>query len=134
MMVMDDERMKVLKMVQEGKINADEAAQLLEALDVSSGTKNAKGTTFTTTSSSSNSGSRWMRVLVTDTDTGKTRVNMRVPLSVVSAGIKLGMRFSPEVEGVDPQEIIRAIESGENGLIVDVVDNKDGEHVEIYID
>ncbi len=32
-MVTNEERMKILKMLQEGKISADEAASLLESLD-----------------------------------------------------------------------------------------------------
>ena len=43
-----------------------------------------------------------MRVRVTDTDTGKTRVNIRLPLNLVGSGIKMGMRFVPEVDGLDP--------------------------------
>ena len=41
MMATSEERMKILQMVQEGKISADDGAKLLAAL--SEGTKNAAG-------------------------------------------------------------------------------------------
>ena len=71
---------------------------------------------------------------VTDTDTGKPRVNVRLPLSMVSIGLKMGSRFSPEIEGMDPTELMRIIESGEIGQIVDVQDANDGEHVEVFLE
>jgi len=134
-MIKEEERLRVLKMVQEGKITAEQAVELLDALSegVPLAGKDSK------TSSSANSfygkgGSRWLRVRVTDTDSGKTRVNIRLPISVVTAGLKMGMRFAPEVEGLDSGQLIEAIKSGELGQILDVFDDKDGEHVEVFIE
>ena len=71
---------------------------------------------------------------VTDTDTGKVRVNVRLPTSMINAGMKMGMRFAPEVEGMDMSQLMTYIESGEVGQIVDVYDEEDGEHVEVFIE
>ena len=71
---------------------------------------------------------------MTDTDTGRTRVNIRLPLGMVNAGLRMGMRFSPEVEGLDAARLVEALASGETGKIVDVVDDEDGERVEVYIE
>jgi hypothetical protein len=79
-------------------------------------------------------GGRWFRVRVTDSDTGKVRVNVRLPVGVVNAGLKMGMRFAPQVEGMDIEALTAMINSGEIGQIVDVVDDKDGEHVEVFIE
>lgn len=126
-MVSTDERLKILKMVQEGKLSADQAVELLEMLD--------KSDNVTATKSSNVSlAGRWLRVRVTDTNTGKVRVNVRLPLSVVSSGIKMGMKFAPQVEGLDVNQLMEVIQSGEQGQIVDVVDEEDGEHVEVYVD
>jgi hypothetical protein len=126
-MTSNDERLKVLKMVQEGKISAEEAAKLLETLeqDMSPRQQPAGETT---------GAGRWFRVRVTDANSGRTRVNVRMPLGVVSAGIKMGMKFAPELEGVDPQEIISLVQSGDIGKIVDAFDEDDDEHVEIFIE
>lgn len=132
-----EERLKILTMLQEGKINAEQAARLLEALEnASSAGRSAPKPPSAPASPSYGpaGGGRWMRVRVTDTDTGKTRVNIRLPLNLVSSGIKMGMRFAPEVDGLDPNLLMDWVRSGEVGQIVDVYDDEDGEHVEVFIE
>jgi len=128
-----DERIKILQMVQEGKISAEEAAELLEALDDS--VRSEPGSASAPSEGAvTGRKPRWFRVRVTDTDSGKPRVNVRLPLSMVSIGLKMGSRFSPEIEGLDASELMRLIESGEIGQIVDVQDANDGEHVEVFLE
>jgi hypothetical protein len=131
-MIRNEERMKVLKMVEAGKITAAEATQLLEALDEAPTTP--KSSQPPVPPGAAGIGGRWFRVRVTDSDTGKVRVNVRLPVGVVSAGLKMGMRFAPQVEGMDVAALTEMINSGEVGQIVDVVDHKDGEHVEVFIE
>lgn len=133
-MATSEERIRVLKMVQEGKITAQQGVQLLDALD--SGQKRAsKAAPPTSPAPPSLPGSgRWFRVMVTDTNTGKTRVNVRLPVSLVSAGMKMGARFSPQVEGLDAEQLMSFLNSGAVGKIVDVFDEDDGEHVEVFIE
>ena len=133
-MVTIEERLQILKMLEEGKISSEEAAGLLEAL----GEKNQK-TAHPETSGGFEGGMsggkpRWFRVRVTDTDTGKSRVNIRMPIGIVRAGMKMGMKFAPEVEGLDMEELMSILQSGESGKMVDVYDDDDGEHVEVYIE
>lgn len=131
-----EERLKILQLLQDGKINADQAARLLEALETSTAqTKGASRPPGSPPPPPPSSGSgRWLRVRVTDTDTGKTRVNLRLPLNLVASGIRMGMRFAPEIEGLDVNELMAFIQSGESGHLVDVYDDEDGEHVEVYIE
>ncbi|KPL83932.1 hypothetical protein SE15_01595 [Thermanaerothrix daxensis] len=131
-MISREERLKVLEMLQEGKITAEEAARLLEALEAAPGPKTPPPPP-PPTSPPGGSG-RWLRVRITDTDTGKVRANIRLPLNLVSAGIKMGMRFTPEVEGLDVNRLMDFIRSGETGTLVDVFDEEDGEHVEVFIE
>ncbi|MEN4042925.1 MAG: hypothetical protein ROW52_10390 [Anaerolineaceae bacterium] len=126
-----EERLKVLKMVQEGKISAEDAIELLSILEegrrrtpVPPAPPHAIG----------RRDNRWLRVRVTDTNSGKTRVNVRLPISMVSAGLKMGMRFAPSVEGIDADQLMELIQSTEIGQIVDVYDDEDGEHVEVFIE
>ncbi len=128
-----EERIKILQMVQEGKISAEEAAQLLEALEETARAESSPaGKAVEPTAPGRKP--RWFRVRVTDTDSGRPRVNVRLPLSMVGIGLKMGSKFSPEIEGMDPNELMRMIESGEIGQIVDVQDDKDGEHVEVFLE
>ena len=130
-MATSEERLKILRMIQEGKITAEEGIHLMEALDV------GKPPTLKTPAFSAQSmarGARFLRVRVTDTETGKVRVNIRLPISVINAGIKMGARFSPEIEGLDIAQLMDYIHSGETGQVLDVFDEEDGEHVEVFIE
>lgn len=139
-MVNGQERLKILNLLQEGKITAAEAASLLEALETSAGAKGIPRPPFgppvppAPHAAGPMGGGKWLRVRVTDTNSGKTRVNVRLPLNLVGSGIRMGMKFSPEIEGLDPNALMEWIQSGEMGQIVDVLDEEDGEHVEVFIE
>jgi hypothetical protein len=126
-MVTNEERMKILKMLQEGKINADEAASLLASLD--QGDTTLKGEVV-----SKNLNGRWFRVRVTDKKNDKVKVNVRLPLSLVGVGLRLGKKYSPEMEDLDVEEIFQAIQAGEMGQIVDVEDEEAGDHVQVFVE
>ena len=130
-MIRTEERMKVLRMVESGKITAEEATQLLESLDEAP--TSPKGPPTPPSVPPSMAG-RFFRVRVTDTDTGKVRVNVRLPVGVINAGLKMGMKFAPQMEGLDAEKLMEMINSGEMGQIVDVYDDDDGEHVEVFIE
>jgi hypothetical protein len=71
---------------------------------------------------------------VTDLNSGRNKVNINIPMSLVNVGLKMGARFAPDIEGIDFDEVMEAVRSGSQGKIVDVVDEEDGERVEIYIE
>jgi hypothetical protein len=125
----NEERLKILKMVQDGKITAEQAIQLLESVD-SDKTASPGSPSKTQTGGSGH----WFRVKVSDTITGKMRANIRLPISLVNAGLKMGAKFSPEMDGMDMNVLNEALRSNRTGLIMDVFDDEDGEHVEIYIE
>jgi len=131
-MATSEERLRILRMIQEGKITAAEGMQLLETLADAKPIPSIKAGYVSTITPGK--GAQWFRVRVTDTNSGKVRVNVRLPVNVLTAGFKLGARFSPEVEGLDTNQLMEAIRSGETGLIADVYDEKDGEHVEVFLE
>ncbi len=124
-----EERMKILKMIEEGKISADEGSKLLAAL---SGAR--KGAAIASRSTGAGSSARWLRIRVTDVKTGRSKASVQIPLALVDAGMKIGAHFAPEVEGVDMSNVMDSIRMGVTGKIIDVVDEKDGEHVEIFVE
>ena len=128
-MATNEERLKIMKLVQDGKITAEEAILLLEALE--NPKKTAEETTF---SHQSGGPGRWFRVKITDTRTGKSRANIRLPIGLVNAGLKMGAKFSPEMEGMDMDVVSDALRDGQTGLIIDVFDDEDDEHVEVFIE
>ena len=122
---MSEERARILQMINQGKIDAAQGVELLNAL------RDAKPKTAPEPAVGKAS---WLRVRVSDLETGRTRVNVNVPISLVKAGIKLGARFAPETDEVDWDEVVAAIEGGAAGKLVDVEDIDDGEKVEIYVE
>jgi hypothetical protein len=128
-MANSEERMKILKMIEEGKISADEGSKLLSALNDS-----RKGMPFQSRSSSASNSARWLRIRVTDVRTGRSKASVQIPLALVDAGMKIGAHFAPEVEGVDMSNVMDSIRMGVTGKIIDVVDEEDGEHVEIFVE
>ncbi len=119
-MATTEERLTILRMIEQGKINADEGARLLAALG--NPKEQRKPDAFDS--------SRMLRVRVSDNFTGKQRVSVNIPIGLV----RFGLQFVPSSADVDVQSIQQAIESGAKGRIIDVVDDQDGKHVEIFIE
>ncbi len=133
-MATSEERLKILRMIQDGKITASEGARLLAALAEIKSSLPPRPPVPPARPPVPGAGAQWFRVRVTDTNTGRMRVNIRLPIAVVTTGLKLGARFAPEVEGLDMNLLSESIRSGETGQIVDVYDEKDGEHVEVFLE
>jgi hypothetical protein len=128
-MATPEERMQILKMIEAKQITAEEGAKLLGAL----GEKDRGGTSGPQPSPSTSG--KWFRVRVTDLRTGKRKVNVNIPLGLVDVGLKMGAKFAPAgVEGLDMNQIVAAIKAGGQGKVVDVEDEEDGEHVEVFIE
>lgn len=127
MFEMNEEKMMILKMLQDGKISAKEAAKLLESLD--SGEKEGKKK-----KEHANRRGKFIRVKVTDTKTGKSRANIRVPINLLRVANKFGGKFNLDIDGVTIDEIQASINDGNLGKIVDVYDDEEGEHVEVFIE
>ena len=123
-----EERLKILKMIEDGKISAEEGAKLLAALS-----EGRRGPGMPTPPRPPG-GPRWLRIRVTDVHSGRSKASVQIPLDLVDAGMKIGAHFAPEVNGVDMDNVMQAIRSGMTGKIIDVMDDEDGEHVEIYVE
>jgi hypothetical protein len=119
--------MKILKMIEEGKLSVEEGTKLLAALS-------DKRVPTPPRPPGVPGGPRWLRIRVTDVRTGRSKASVQIPLALVDAGIKIGAHFAPEVEGVNMSNVMEAVRSGMTGKIIDVTDEEDGEHVEIYVE
>lgn len=126
-MATTEERMKILTMIREGKISAEEGAKLLSAL--SEDKKTSRGPATRTSGEP-----RWFRVRVTDLVSGKTKVSVNIPFGLMEWGMQIGAQFAPEVGDLDFEQLKEMLQSGVEGKVVDVIDEEDGEHVEIFIE
>ena len=123
-----DERMMILKMIEEGTVSAGEGARLLSSVD-----RNNEGVSRKLVSPVKGKG-KWFRVKVTNIHTGKNKAIVSLPLALMDWGLRVGAQFAPEVGNLDLGELSDILSQGMEGKIVDVLDEEDGEHVEIYID
>ena len=124
-----DERMLILRMIEDGKVSAEEGATLLTSL----GQEPARKPKAMVAQKKSG-GPQWFRVRVSDSQTGKMKALVNLPIGLMDWGLKVGAQFAPEMEGLDLNELSEILRSGADGKIVEVIDEEDGEHVEIYIE
>jgi hypothetical protein len=119
------EKMKILEMLEEGTIKAEEAATLLEALE--------EGQTETKSSETG----KVLKIKVSDKTSGAVKVNMGLPLGFarfLKDLIPASERARIENQGVDLDAVFANLDSGSKGKLVDVEDVQDGHLIEIWIE
>jgi len=93
---MSDNTKKILEMLSENKITADEAYRLLEALKTQDNPSELRGKDEKETKK----GAKYMRVTVTpgedELSENKDRVNVRIPLSLLKTGMKFTSVIPPQ--------------------------------------
>lgn len=134
---MSNEKMKILEMIQEGKLTAAEGMDLLKAIedgssDEATSTSNQNALAKREMSSSAY-GDRFLRVRVVGEKTLK--VNVNVPFSLIHSASKLvvyAMSFVPaekrmeleqkglDLHALDVEGLVRLVEESVDGKIVDV--------------
>jgi hypothetical protein len=76
---------------------------------------------------------RIVRIRVTEGD--KKKVNIAVPLGIARVARLGGVADQlSKQHGIDLEEFLTGIEESPDGKLIDVVDDKTGEHVEIYLE
>jgi len=120
---MQEERMRILKMVEEGKVSAEDASKLLDALASARAPEEEP------------SGGKKIRIKVTDPETGKQTVNLSIPIGLA----RFAARFVPAkkkeqmlADGIDIDAIISQITTENIGKVVDI-ESKDG-NVQVSIE
>ena len=91
---MNDDRRSVLQMLADGKITADEAERLLSAMERNGSAPRP----FDSASTGHNrQPPKYLRVSVdaADVDEGPTKVNIRVPMALLRAGVRLTSLIPP---------------------------------------
>ncbi|ASQ99170.1 hypothetical protein [Streptomyces sp. 11-1-2] len=89
---MNEQRRQILEMLAEGKITADEAERLIEALE------REQPETPPGTTSRPKARAKYLRVVMDaedDTGGGPTRLNVRIPLQLLRAGVRLTTLLPP---------------------------------------
>jgi hypothetical protein len=138
---MTEDRKRILTMLADGKITADEAERLLDAMA-------ARSTPAPYVANGSNNPPKYFRVEVDANDggDGPTKVNVRVPMQLLRAGVRLSALIPPrareevnaalaregipfDINTIKPENLEELVEHLA-GVTVDV-DNKDAK-VRVY--
>jgi hypothetical protein len=118
---MNEERIQILKMIESGKISADEAAKLFEAMEAPKAERSALP-------------AKTIKIRVIDGRSGKKNVDINLPISLVGVAMRFIPRDQAQAHGVDLDEITRAIREGTQGRILEVVDPEKNQRVEIFLE
>ena len=55
-------------------------------------------------------------------------------MGLVNVGMRMGARFTPQMEGVDYKQLMEAIRTGQQGKVLDVENVESGERIEIFVE
>jgi len=130
-MASPEEKLHILKMIQDGKITPDQGIDLLNNLEKGNGLPD-QGRMQNLTRKPGKP--RWLRVVVYDLIGQREKINIRLPIQVIESGLKLGARFSTISRGYSPDLIRQALKAGQIGRITDVSDNEIGERIVISLE
>jgi hypothetical protein len=121
---MNEQRRQILEMLAEGKITADEAERLIAALEDQPPASAAAVEPRTKPP-------KYMRVVVSSPDNfggdGPGRVNVRIPFSLLRAGVRLASLIPPQALGQINEELSKS------GVPIDLTQLKP-QHIEELIE
>ena len=117
------ERNRILNMIESGQITAAQAAELLDTL-------------IPEYEQSSKMESRTLRIWMTDMSTNRRKMNMTatLPVYLVSMSLRMLARMISQLNDSTIQNVLRALERGTTGRLLDVQDLEEGKRLEIFVE
>ena len=135
-------RQEILELLGNGKITADEAAKMLSDVQIEIAStenieieieqdelKQAEKTAVSGGKSPS-----WFRVRVRNLETGKSKVSVNIPIGMLKFGMKIGKRFTSELNDLNLDDISGMVNGMHTGMLVEVQDEESNEHVQVYLE
>jgi hypothetical protein len=138
---LSEERLEILRLVENQTITAEEASRLLEALDRSDRDRAEftepigfipplpPGFPFNTEKKSRKR--RNVRIRITNAIDHTEQFNLVLPHPLLDTGLKMAKRFAPD-SLLEAKEIRESIDEGFEGPLLDIVDND--QRVEIIVE
>ncbi|WP_028458558.1 hypothetical protein [Chloroflexus sp. Y-396-1] len=117
----NEERHRILQMVEQGHLSAAEAARLLDALSADPRPLERLQ-------------ARLVRIRVTDLSSQRLKASVAIPVSLINVGLRLGARLAPQLQGSALEDLIRSVERGTTGLLLEWQDLEEGERIEIIVE
>ena len=124
MVTSTEERNRILDMIEMGQITAAQAAQLLDTLVPKS------------EQSEGQMQNRTVRIWMTDMSTNRRKMNLTatMPIYLISTSLRLLARLVSQLNDGTIQNVIRALEKGTTGRLLDLQDLEEGKRLEIYVE
>ena len=142
---MSEERKMILQMLKDGEISVDEAERLIEAVS----NNNLEAET-----AKPDAGVVPKRISIQVIEDGRTKVNLKIPFSLMRTAIKLGKtagligalstknkqgdmneEIMETIKAIDPDEILNSLSEGAISLPHSIIDvDQDGQYVKIVLE
>ena len=115
-----EERNRILHMVESGQVTATEAAQILDTLEPERTTERGRD--------------RLLRIRATTLNARaqKVYVTATLPVRLIRTGLRLGVSFIPQMSSTAVEDLLKSIEQGATGRLLDLQDMEKGERLEIF--
>ena len=119
-----NERNRILGMIESGQITAAQAAGLLDTLMLNY--EQAR----------SQVENRTVRIWMTDMSNNRKKMNMTatIPVYLVNMSLRLLARLVSQLDDGTIQQVIRALERGTTGRLLDLQDLEEGKRLEIFVE
>ncbi len=119
-----EERNRILHMVESGQVTATEAAQILDTLEPDSLPERT----------TERGRDRLLRIRATTLNARaqKVYVTATLPVRLVRTGLRLGVSFIPQMSNTAVEDLLKSIEQGATGRLLDLQDMEKGERLEIF--
>jgi hypothetical protein len=123
-----------LEQLDNGQVSVEEAVGLMAAQQGQAGARQEQAARPQQTGPQQAGVRRWLRLRVSNLETGDNKVSVSIPFSWVKFGWKLGTRFVSELRDVDLDDVTEALEQDVDGYLLQVEDEDDNKRVEIFVD
>lgn len=153
-----ESRKEVLDLLAQGKISVDEAASMLAAVKEPTAVSPEQPANLDAVSPAppptpepaaapdpvaepaavkmapSGEKPKWLRVRVSNLESGKSRVSVNIPVRMLKFGFTVASHFTPEVGSLSIDELQDMLLDSEGGMLVDVQDTDSNEHVQVFLE
>ncbi len=133
MTALREERDRILRMVEAGEVTAGEAAQLLDAL-AEAEPERERERDRERAMDRSRTRNRTLRIRVSGLNLKQQKIQMTatMPVNLLRVSLRLGSRLIPQLSNSALEDVLRAIENGASGRLLDLQDLEEGQRVEIF--
>ncbi len=141
-------RKEILDLLSQGKITAEEAAEMLStpAAETAVSEKAAPPVVEKVIEveeetavpekqpAASANGPSWFKVRVRNLETGKNKVSVNIPIRMFKFGMKIGRKFTNELDDLNWNDVDGMMKNMQSGMIVEVQDEESNEHVQVFFE